>query len=678
MKKSTLIKSLFEVGLLILFALLYWSSILIEEDIKAMRLEMKQLKFDLSRLGQKIDSSKLSEVKKNSFQTNATFSNILQEDPYFAKILPNLIGEDFEPKGVVKEAMISQPDNLHPFNPFWNVFQLYSLCTVRLGDHTFGKYETLASDMALRIEARPRNDLPDTQEYWVFLREDVYWHPLNPAHFPSSLKLDPHFFEKHPVTSYDFKFAYDAVMNPYVSEGKAVALRTYFVDIEEFKVIDEYTFVIRWKPYETPNHEMKVKYTSLNLMAGLQPLPCFVYQYFADGIKIIEDSSDKDVYQKNSIWAQNFSQHWAKNVIVSCGPYLFDGMNDEGIQLKRNPDYYNPYKVLVEGIYYRFKESTDAIWQDFKTGKVDLCHLASNQLPELERFLGSEEYAQQKAQGDEIKFIDYVDLSFYYLGWNTIKPFFSNPKLRKAMTLAIDRKRIIEQNLNDMAIHINGPFFRYSPSYDETIPLPPFNPDEACALLDAEDWIDSDGDGVREKFIDGQKVLFQFKLFYFVKNLSSKIIAEYISSALREVGVECQLAGLDLADLSRQFHDKSFDAIFMGWKIGFPPEDPSPIWHSTGAKKKGSPNAIGFASPEIDAIIESLNYEYDIEKRLLLYHKFHREIDQEAPYTFLYTPKIRLLYREYIKNIFIPRERDDLIPGANISEPNIELIWIEK
>ncbi len=245
------------------------------------------------------------------------------------------------------------------------------------------------------------------------------------------------------------------------------------------------------------------------------------------------------------------------------------------------------------------------------------------------------------------------------------------------MTLAIDRQRIIEQNLNDMAIEITGPFSPYSPSYDENVPEWAFDPNEARLLLEQEGWIDMDGDGIRDKVIDGKNIPFRFKLYYYVKSLSTKVIAEYIATALREVGVDCQITGLDIADLSRQFDDKNFDAIFMGWKLGTPPEDPRQLWHSAGAKEKGSSNAIGFANPEIDHIIDALNYEYNQEERIALYHLFHKIIHTEAPYTFLYTPKIRLLYRNYVQNIFIPRERQDLIPGANVPEPNTEVVWIK-
>lgn len=692
MKGSTIFKFTLSALSLLLLGLLYWSNTLLETDLKWVKNELYELRLETAGMTQKIqrDLSSLRQVSQSLVPESRTstlsladsrYPNLLEEDAYFSKTLPSLLGENFRPQGVLKKALVGRPDHLHPFHGFRDVSHMVSMCTVKVADGQFGKYETCAPDMALKIEARPRADFPDAQEYWVHLRDDVFWQPLKRSLLPEGLDLAPCFFEKHPVTAHDFKFFFNAVMNPHVSEAKAVALRSYFEDIEEIVVLNDYTFVVRWKAYPTNNTEggvhHKVKYTSLGLTCSLQPLPCFVYQCFADGQKIIEDDSDLDCYRNNSIWAQNFSHHWAKNYIVSCGPYLFDGMTDEGISFKRNPDHYNPYAALVEGVQYRFKESVDAIWQDFKTGKIDICTLSPNQLTELDSFLESVQYQDQKAHGMGVEHIDFVDLSFYYLGWNLAKPQFTTKRVRQALTMAIDRNRIIEQNLNQMGIAITGPLSSFSSAYDTTIDPWPFNPDAARHLLEEEGWVDVDGDGVRDKWMGARKVAFRFKLYYFVKSLSAKVIAEYIATAFREIGIECQLCGLDLADLSRQFEDKNFDAILMGWKLGTPPEDPRQLWHSSGAAEKGSSNIIGYANQDVDQIIDDLAYEYSQPKRTQLYRQFHRIIHEDAPYTFLYTPKVRLLYREYVKNIFIPRDRQDVIAEADVPEPNQDIVWID-
>lgn len=664
---------------LILLGANYWSMVLQEEDLKYMRQEVGELKREIRQLKFKHSSSPLP-ISKRASQMSEKYPNLLEEDPFFTTTLPALLGDNFIPHGTRREAILGRLESLHPFNGFREVVKLQDMCSVTVAQLQFGKYETMTPHMAIKLEARPIREEPEAEEFWVHLREDVYWQPLNRAHFPKDFTLASHFLKKHPVTAHDFKFYFDAIMNPHISEPKAASLRTYLGEIEEFRVVDDYTFVVRWKRErvkEAGSEEVsKVKFSAKLLTGSLQPLPCFVYQYFPDGKKIIDDEGDPDIYRYHSVWAQNFVHHFAKNIIVSCGPWIFDGMNEEGIKFKRNSDFHNPYIALTEEIHFSFKESYDAIWQDFKAGKIDMCRIAPSQLPELENFYTSSIYQEQKSNSKAIKELDFVDTVYYYIGWNEASPYFESKKVRQAMTMMIDRNRIIHQNLNDMGLMVTGPFFCCSPSYDKEVEPWPYNPYDARRLLEEEGWLDLDGDGIREKSIRGKKVLFRFTLTYYAKNLSTKIICEYIATSLREVGIDCQLNGLDIADLSLAFEDKNFDALYMGWSLGTPPDDPKQLWHSSGAKEKGSSNAVGYADPESDAIIEKLQYVYNPEERSSLYHKFHRIIHEEAPYTFLYSPKARLLYREYIQNLFIPEERQDLVPGADISEPDFRVIWL--
>lgn len=300
-----------------------------------------------------------------------------------------------------------------------------------------------------------------------------------------------------------------------------------------------------------------------------------------------------------------------------------------------------------------------------------------NQEIELENFLKSPHYEKQKKEGAGIRRLDYLGRSYAYIGWNEAKPLFSSKKTRQAMTMAIDRSRIIRQNLNGNGVEITGGFSPTSPSYNKSIEPWPYDPAAARLLLEEEGWYDSDGDGVIDKEMDGARRPFRFSLTYFVKSSTSKSICEYISTALREIGVDCQLHGVDITDLSLIFDDKSFDACLLAWSLGSPPENPRQLWYSTGAKQKGSSNAVGFANAEADKIIDQLEYEDNYDKRLELYHRFHEILHEQQPYTFLYAPKTVLLYRDYIQNLFLPSERQDLIPGANIEEPDWSTVWIK-
>jgi len=679
-------------GLFAFMCLLYWSSTLIEDDLRSMRSDMGQLKNDLFMLRSEAEKNHidilqmLPKQKKNDSEKKhnldeASYPNLLHNDPFFATTLPKLLGKDFQPLWTQHTATIGKPDTLHPFSNWSQVAAWYDRCIANLSQLEFGKYETLAPDMAVSIEERT-DQKTGTPEFWIHLRDHVYWEPLQLEFFPPGFQLAPQFLHRNQVTAEDFKFYYDALMNSYVQEPGAVSLRTYYGSIEEVKVIDKLTFTIRWQSKEILGRDGKktprIKYIAKSLTGALKPLPCFVYKYFSDGTKIISDDSDPNTYRTNSVWAQNFAEHWAKNIIVSCGAWIFDGMNERQIRFTRNPNFYFPYAALTAAIETEFKDTPENIWEEFQNGHLDSYGLQPDQLSEYKKFLQSPAYKRQVDEGNSVKRLDYVARTYTYIGWNQAKPYFKSAKVRRAMTMAIDRRRIIENYLNGLGVEITGTFFRYSSAYDPSISPWPYSPEEARRLLAEEGWYDSTGNGVVDKLIDGKRIPMKFTLTYYVKNPTLKSVCEYVSTALKEIGVDCSLLGVDIADLSAVFDDKSFDAVCLAWSLGNPPEDPRQLWHSSGAKEKGSSNAIGFANQEIDDIIDKLDYEYDRQKRIALYHRFNAIIHEEQPYTFLYTPKVALLSREYLQNVFIPADRQDLIPGATVAEPDPNIFWIKR
>ncbi len=140
MKGSSFFKILFALGLIAIFAMLYWSSSLQEEDLKSIRLEMKRLNSEISRLNQKVQMVKTSTREMPANLISGNFPNLLEVDPYFTQTLPDILGDDFQPKGTLKQATIGRPDNLHPFNGFRDVSNMYQMCAGRVGDLKFGQY----------------------------------------------------------------------------------------------------------------------------------------------------------------------------------------------------------------------------------------------------------------------------------------------------------------------------------------------------------------------------------------------------------------------------------------------------------------------------------------------------------------------------------------------------------
>jgi peptide/nickel transport system substrate-binding protein len=678
-----LLKFFFGITLLFLLGMIYWSSVLVENGVIHLKKEVNRLNEHVLRLEEDMKNYpkvETSFAQKKTSQVDENLPNLLEEDPFYGITLPQILGPSFSPQGTFQNTFVGRPNNLHPFNNWADVSNWTAMCNLSVSQMKTGIYETLSPNAAFKMEERI-NQKTNHPEYWIHLRESLFWHPLKPHTIAQDFKLSPHFLKKHPVTAYDFEFYLNALMNPHVQEPAAVALRTYFSDIQELEVVDDKTFIVRWTVTPVTDIDQKVvnrvKYMAKFLTGSLSPLASFVYQYYPDGTKIIEEDSDRSVYRKSPLFAQQFMQHFAKNIIVSCGPWVFEGLEDRNIRFKRNRDYYNSLGVLVEEKNLQFKDSPEAAWQEFKAGKTDSYILQPQQIQELENFKRSSIYTSQIEEVGGVNRLDYLGRVFFFIGWNQAKPLFANKKIRQAMTLAIDRQRIIKQNLNGLGAETTGPFPLSSRAYNNNLTPWPFNPELAKRMLGEEGWYDSDGDGILDKEIEGKRIPFTFRLTYYVKNPTTKAIAEFISTGLKEIGVQCQLNGVDITDLTSALQDKTFDALFMAWGQGTPPEDPRQLWHSLEAKEKGSSNAISFMNQEVDEIIEKLSYEYDPKRREALYHRFHEIIHEEQPYTFLYIPKIVFLYRDRLQNVFIPKDRQELIPGANVDEPQSQLFYLK-
>jgi len=686
MKDRSLVHFIFRLiislAVVLLLLLLYWSSLLQEERLTGVEEQLKVLQKEIKSLPlgkQAHFPSVHTEVTlQNRPHMDPKLPNLLQQDPYFTETLPKQLGPNFRPQGTLRMATIGQPQNLHPFSQWAQVSEWTGYCQGAAATQRFGFYETLAEDFAIKMEKRAP-DRPDRVAFWIHLREGLFWQPLEQRHFPDDVQLSQHFLHKHPVTAHDFQFFFDAISNPHVDVADAVTLRFLMRDVERVETIDDLTFVVTCKlsPHldEAQKPVLSLPYAVPFYVAQLRPLARFVYQYTPEGTKICTDDTAADFYRLSSTWAQSFATHFASRVIVSCGPWIFDGVSERQIRFRRNPDYFNPVQALYEGIEVYFLETQDAIFRDFVAQKIDLCVISPQNLIELENFLESPAYRAIKQQGANVKRLDFLQRRYTYVGWNEKNELFKRNKVRRALNMAIDRSRLIRQNLNGKGVEITGPFFFGSSEYNPTLAPIPYDPDLAKILLAEAGWSDTDANGIVNKVINGKNEPFRFSLNYFVKDAIGKINCEQIAQFLKEIGVQVDLNGLDLADISQSFEDKTFDAIYLAWSLGSPPDDPRQLWHSEGALVKGSSNMIGFQNVEVDRLIEKLQFETDLDVRKNLYWRLHEVIYQEQPYSFLFSPMSTLVWWSSLRNIFIPKDRQDLVPGATVEQPAYMYSW---
>src|SRR5690606_17089111 len=93
--------------------------------------------------------------------------------------------------------------------------------------------------------------------------------------------------------------------------------------------------------------------------------------------------------------------------------------------------------------------------------------------------------------------------------------------------------------------------------------------------------------------------------------------------------------------------------------------DPYQIWHSSQADPSlRSSNHVGFANSDADQLIERIRITLDEEERKRLFYTFHRIIDAEQPYNFLWARQELGIYPQKFRGVKFYAVR----PGFDLRE----------
>ncbi len=154
--------------------------------------------------------------------------------------------------------------------------------------------------------------------------------------------------------------------------------------------------------------------------------------------------------------------------------------------------------------------------------------------------------------------IDYPVQIVYALIWNLRRPPFDDVRVRRALTLALDRQLIVDAYLYGFGTVADGPVPPAHPWY-APIPSIPFDRAAASQLLESAGWR-AGPDGIRQK--GGDRLAFDL----LTVGSGDAPLEQMIQAQLREVGAEARIRMLELTSfLARaQAKDRNFDAIVTG------------------------------------------------------------------------------------------------------------------
>ena len=229
-----------------------------------------------------------------------------------------------------------------------------------------------------------------------------------------------------------------------------------------------------------------------------------------------------------------------------------------------------------------------------------------------------------------------ISHSYAYLGFNLRLEKFKNPKIRQALSLALNRQELVDILFFKHAKVCTGPFLPKSKAFNPDVKAPIQNIKEAKKLL-------------KEAGYDANNPL----TFEIVTSNASPIrpyAAQILQHQLKRAGVLVTLRVMEWqAFLNMVVFPHKFDAILLGWGLS-PTPDPYMFWH-TDNDKQGGFNLVGYNNPKMNKMIEESQGIIDREKLSRLWKEMFKMIVDDNPYLFLYIPTSITAVDKNIKNI---------------------------
>ena len=404
-----------------------------------------------------------------------------------------------------------------------------------------------------------------------------------------------------PITAEDIRWTFDEfVFNPSVETER---VRSTLDQIKSTTVIDPLTVEFAY----TKSLSFNLEYT-----LGVYVLPKHFY-------------GKLQASQINS----------ATGILMGSGPFKLERLDVENqwtlgqdIVLVRNENYWGPRAPLDR---LRFKVVADSTSRlaAYQSDEGDMI------TPTAPQFVLKTKEADWDAKNQSLRWVN-MRSGYSFIVWNEGKNAgrqtpFADKRVRQAMTLCLDRARMIKDIFEGVGVISQGPVNPESPVFASDIKPWPFDPERGKALLAEAGWKDRNNDGILENE-KGER--FEFEFTRSGSDEISERVSTFIKDSYAKVGIVMQVKPIDWAAMADILKGRTFDALTMAWSATAPESDPRQIFHSESIKEGGD-NFAQWNCPAADKAIDAIRTTLDFEARRKAWQEFQAVIHDEQPYTFI-------------------------------------------
>ncbi|GAB4508681.1 MAG: peptide ABC transporter substrate-binding protein [Anaerolineae bacterium] len=409
-----------------------------------------------------------------------------------------------------------------------------------------------------------------------------------------SLRDDITWSDGEPITAADFVFTYEMIIDQNNVPNSRYPYDPADGIVESIEAVDDTTVVV-------------------NFVEPFAPWVTNIFTY------VLPEHVLRPVFEEEGTLD---NAEWNRAPTVGSGPFVFDEWEVGSFtRFARNENYYNGTANL-DVVVIRYITDDQALVASLLNGEGDFA-----------TFISYADLPQLRDAGFTPEFVasGYNEQWFFNQREGLGHPALQDVRVREALVLAFNRFQITEDLLFGDTYPADS-YWENTPYDNPDIEAPPYDPERAVALLDEAGWVDSNGDGTRDK--DGVELV----LRYITNQRQIRVdVQAVVQQAFEEIGVGVELfnypsdqffngyaaggpAAIGDYDIAEWSQNPSFPdpntSVFLCGQI---PSDENP---------EGS-NYTGYCNEEVDALFAEQARTVDPEARVAIFHEIDRILNEE-------------------------------------------------